>query len=386
MKKVVIMGCGNVGSDVARFVAEEMSDIEITIADYNLEAAERLANEVGGKAVQFDATVPEDVKRVLNGVDIVFNGVGPFHRFAIPIIEQAIASGVNYVDINDDFDVAIELISTEKFDKAAKEAGVTVIFGAGSTPGLTNILGKWGVDQLDQAHSINIAWGCSFVPNLSVAVVDHLFHCLIGDVPQFIDGQHQNVPAWSGEQRIQLQGSLGTKTFSFSGHAEPVTLPKYIPGLKNVEVRSTFFQEEGNDIYKQIIALGLAGNEKLPKSGISPRAFITEFLNSEAGIEALSVDLGSEPAGAIFRVEIEGELENSPTKIIYEVHLLSDTVNDPTSLCAANVVIDVLTGKVTQPGLFSPEAVIEPESFVTRVASKLGGKLYKEIVKLDELY
>jgi len=312
MKKVVIMGCGNVGSDVARFVAEEMSDIEIAIADYNLEAAERLANEVGGKAVQFDATVPEDVKRVLNGVDIVFNGVGPFHRFAIPIIEQAIASGVNYVDINDDFDVAIELISTEKFDKAAKEAGVTVIFGAGSTPGLTNILGKWGVDQLDQAHSINIAWGCSFVPNLSVAVVDHLFHCLIGDVPQFIDGQHQNVPAWSGEQRIQLQGSLGTKTFSFSGHAEP--------------------------------------------------------------------------AGAIFRVEIEGELENSPTKIIYEVHLLSDTVNDPTSLCAANVVLDVLTGKVTQPGLFSPEAVIEPESFVTRVASKLGGKLYKEIVKLDELY
>ncbi|MGG4220580.1 saccharopine dehydrogenase NADP-binding domain-containing protein [Paenibacillus jamilae] len=386
MSKVVILGCGNVGSDVARYVAEEVPAAKILVADYNIEAAEKLANEIGAQAVQFNATIPDDVKRVLNGADIVFNGVGPFHRFALPIIQQAIASGVNYVDINDDYDVAFELINTDKFDKAAKEAGVTVIFGAGSTPGLTNVLARWGVNQLDKAESINITWGCSFAPNLSVAVVDHMFHCLVGDVPQFIDGKHQNVPAWSGEKSIELQGPFGTKTFCFSGHAEPVTLPKYIPGLKNVTVRSTFFQEEGNKIYKQIIDLGLAGNGKLSKSGVSPRAFIAEFLNSEAGIETLSVDLGSDPGGAIFRVEIEGDLDGSQTQIMYEVQLMTDDGKDPTSLCGANVVLDVLAGKVTQSGVFSPEAVIEPESFVTRIMSKLGGKLYRKVTKLDELY
>ncbi|WP_186326419.1 saccharopine dehydrogenase family protein [Paenibacillus sp. Y412MC10] len=383
MGKIVILGCGNVGSDVARYIAEEKSAKDILVADYNIAAAEKLANEIGAQSVQFDATKPEDVKRVLEGASIVFNGVGPFHRFAIPIIEQAIASGVNYVDINDDYDVAINLISTDRFDEAAKKAGVTVVFGAGSTPGLTNVLARWGVDSLDKAESVNIAWGCSFMPNLSVAVVDHMFHCLAGDIPQFIDGKRQDTPAWSGEKQVHFEKPFDTYTAAYSGHAEPITLPHFIPQLKNATVRSTFFQEEGNEMYKQIIELGLSGNEKIEKFGISPREFIAEYLNSPQALEKLSVDVGNEAVGAAFQVEILGELDGNKTQIIYEAQF---TTNDPTPLCGATVVLDVLNGKINQPGLFSPEGVVNPETFVPTVLNKLGGKLYRKVNKLESVH
>ncbi|RUS47422.1 hypothetical protein ELR57_09895 [Cohnella sp. AR92] len=383
-KKLVVLGCGNVGSDVARYLAAEGAAEEILVADYNLDAAEALAKEIGAKAVKFNATDPESVRETISGADVVFNGVGPFHRFALPIIEQAIAAGVHYVDINDDFDVAMALVSTDKYDQAAKEAGVTVLFGAGSTPGLTNILARWGADQLDKAEAVHVSWGCSFAPAMSSAVIDHLFHCLTGDVPQFIDGKHVDIPAWSGERIIELQPPFGTYTYSFSGHAESVTLPKYLPGLRHATTRSTFFQEEGNELYKKLIALGLADTEVIPKLGISPRTFLAHYMSTPAAAEALAVDYGTDTLGAVFRVDVEGELNGCRTQIIYEIHIV-DFGKDPTSTCAANAVLDILSGKVTQAGVYAPEAIIDPEPFVTKVMSKLGANLHRKMVQLDTI-
>ena len=384
VKKVVILGCGNVGSDVARYVAEDMSDVEITVADYKLDVAQALAEEIGGKAVQFDATVKEDVEKVLEGADIVFNGVGPFHRFAMPIIEQAIASKVNYVDINDDFDVAQQLVTSTHYDEAAKEAGISIIFGAGSTPGLTNILSRWAVDELESTESIEIVWGVSFTPNLSTAVIDHMFHCLIGDVPQFIDGEMRQVPAWSGEKTIALKPPFNEKSFVFSGHAEPITLPHYLKEVKNVTVRSTFFQEYGNELYKQLINLGLVSNTKVEKFNISPRQFIAEFMNSEEAIELLTPDYGDEPGGAVFRVDVSGLLNALPTTITYEFQLILDeSAKDPTSVCGAAIVCEVLNDNVKETGLFAPEAIIDPQQFIERVMKRLDATLFRQVVTND---
>ena len=64
----IILGCGNVGSSVARKLAELRSDLEFFIADINLDVAEALADEIGGgaKAVQVDVTQTKNMLRTVS--------------------------------------------------------------------------------------------------------------------------------------------------------------------------------------------------------------------------------------------------------------------------------------------------------------------------------
>ncbi len=64
----IILGCGNVGSSVARKLAELRGDLEFFIADINLDVAEALADEIGGgaKAVQVDVTQTKNMLRTVS--------------------------------------------------------------------------------------------------------------------------------------------------------------------------------------------------------------------------------------------------------------------------------------------------------------------------------
>ncbi len=81
----IILGCGNIGSGVARKLAELRSDLEFFVADINLDVAEALADEIGGgaKAVQVDVTQTKNIIEVLSLGDVVLNTIGPFYRTAL---------------------------------------------------------------------------------------------------------------------------------------------------------------------------------------------------------------------------------------------------------------------------------------------------------------
>ena len=93
--KVAILGCGSVTSRVAQ-----------SAAAFDGIDAKSLGEAVGARHARFDATDPESVAAVVAGTDVVFNGVGPFYRFALPIIDAAIDAGAHYIDICDEYDVA----------------------------------------------------------------------------------------------------------------------------------------------------------------------------------------------------------------------------------------------------------------------------------------
>ena len=83
---LIILGCGNVGSSVARKLAELRGDLEFFIADINLDVAEALADEIGGgaKAVQVNVTQTKNIIEVLSLGNVVLNTIGPFYRRKAP--------------------------------------------------------------------------------------------------------------------------------------------------------------------------------------------------------------------------------------------------------------------------------------------------------------
>jgi saccharopine dehydrogenase (NAD+, L-lysine-forming) len=383
--KLVVLGCGSVGTEVARSLASAEGVDHITVADIDGARAGELACELGGEGREFDAGDPRSVADVISDAGLVFNAVGPHYRFCLPLVQAAIEARVNYVDINDDYDVAAELVRNPWYDRGARAAGISVLTGAGTTPGMTNVLARWGFDQLDQARTVSIGWAVPFIVNLSPAVVEHMFHILSGDVIQFIEGEYVSVPAGSGERVIEQSPPYGTYKVAFSGHGEAATNPKFLPGLREVTVRSTFFQEAGNELYRSLIRQGFGSSEVIPGLQLSPRGFMAQFLCTEQAETALSIDVSNAPFGAVFYVEVAGDRDGRETKVIYEMHLemSGDELADPTVHAAAIAVKEFLAGRVTTHGVIAPEACLEPARVIPLFCELSGISLHQKVVSVN---
>src|SRR5688500_4535508 len=76
MKTVLVTGGGGaIGAAICRRFSREM---KVLVADKNREAAERVAKEVGGKALVFDIARYEEAKAAIGGetVDVLVNNAG----------------------------------------------------------------------------------------------------------------------------------------------------------------------------------------------------------------------------------------------------------------------------------------------------------------------
>src|SRR5690606_4107108 len=207
--KVAILGCSSVTSRVAQSAAAFDGIDDLLVADLDADRAKSLGEAVGARHARFDATDPESVAAVVAGTDVVFNGVGPFYRFALPIIDAAIDAGAHYIDICDEYDVAEALVTDPVYDERAKAADVTVLTSCGSAPGMTNLMARWACDELDRADAVHVVMGLPFIPNLGPTILEHMFHSLSGEVTQFLGGEYRKVPAWGDPRTFELLAPYG---------------------------------------------------------------------------------------------------------------------------------------------------------------------------------
>jgi hypothetical protein len=115
---------------------------------------------------------------------------------------------------------------------------------------------------------------------------------------------------------------------------------------------------------------------------------------SPAGEAALSVDVGDHPTATVWRVEVRGERDGTPTTVVLEAHLGFDPSGpdpgagtagsvaspprgraDITAVPAARFVQEVLHRRFTVTGVSAPEGGIEPGPFVTAALAELGAPL-----------
>src|SRR5690606_38902024 len=131
------------GRRAAQAFAQASEVEELTLTGRRLDAVQALAEEIGGpsRAVSLDVSDHDALVAALKGHDVAAGSVGPFYLYEARIAKAAIDAQVPYVSICDDHDAAEKVFA---LDGLAKERGVTILTGAGWTPGLTNILAKKG--------------------------------------------------------------------------------------------------------------------------------------------------------------------------------------------------------------------------------------------------
>lgn len=361
MRIIVLGGAGDMGQRAVRTLAACPAVRHLTIADRNATAAQALAAELGGPprvvAQAVDATRPSDLVAALRGHDAAAGAIGPFYKFEVPLVQAATAARVPYVSLCDDYDAAQAALA---LDGAARDAGVRIITGLGWTPGLSNVLARRGIDWLDEPEAVDIAWVGSAADSQGYAVVLHTLHIFTGQVPSWQAGRPVRVPAGSGRVRRAFPPPLGEVEVFHVGHPEPVTLPRYFPGLREVSVRGGLTEPLLNTLGLLIPRLGLTASVRR-KDLLGRLIFKLLPLLERLGPPGI-------PLSGL-RVEVRGRRRGRPARAVFAV---ADHMDRLTGIPLAIGALALARGQVeAPPGVMAPEApgCIDPGAFLRELAA-----------------
>ncbi len=256
MKALVLGGAGAVCSETTRDLVQYSDFDEIMVAEYNLEAANELIEELGDprvKAVKFDANNYDEMLKLFPGYDVVINGL-PW-KYDLAVTKACVEVGVNGLDV-----------STEEeqwdFDQTAKDKDLVFIPGVGATPGITNAMAKQAAVQMDEIDDIQInfaAFRCPApAPGLLITFLWE-FHPKTEGRTYYENGEFHWVGPLEGLKDIDFGGEIGTQEVCYIPHPETKTMPKSL-GARKVSVHGCFPPDAMN-LAKTLLEWGLYDEE-----------------------------------------------------------------------------------------------------------------------------
>lgn len=352
MNIVVLGGAGDMGSHIVRDLIEH-SDAEVTIADYQVSKAQALAHRLGERvrSTFVDAGNRDSLLLVLRDADVAVGAVGPFYRFAPKMAWAAIESHVDYVDICDDYGPIETLF---EFDAVARREGVTLVTGLGWTPGLSNVLARHGANQMDHADEIRIAWVGGAADSQGLAVVQHVLYALSGRVPTYREGRWVKVPALSEPEVVTFPEPLGEIEVFHVGHPEPMTIPRTIP-VWAVSLKGALTPRWNNRLAALLVRLGLTST----LGRIDRMSRLIHRLEGVLGAGGVAL--------SGLRVDVIGTRDGEQ---LTKTYMAADHMGRLTGVPAAVGALMLARGEIEQPGVFAPEAIIEPEPFLDALAER----------------
>ncbi|MFP4200123.1 MAG: saccharopine dehydrogenase family protein [Clostridia bacterium] len=161
MKVMILGGAGIQGSAAARDLIEFREDVEITLADLDLDSIKPILEWLDDERVEgvaLDAADEDDLRYLMEDrdFDVIISSV-PW-SVTLPPLDAAIRAGVDFVDFglyqNREFDERFL-----EYGRRARDARVAVIPSCGVAPGLTNILAAYGASRLEQVDTVHIYVG-----------------------------------------------------------------------------------------------------------------------------------------------------------------------------------------------------------------------------------
>lgn len=358
MKIIVLGGAGEMGSATVRDLLEFTDVQQVTIADYNTVAAENLASALSDERIavqKVDATSHTTLVDIMQGHDAAAGALGPFYRFEKPLVKAALDAGVDYVSICDDHDAVQAVLP---LDRTATAKGRRILTGLGWTPGLTNILARKGYDELENVEKIKIYWAGSAGDSAGLAVILHTLHIFTGKVVSFKEGELIEIQAGSGSEIVGFPAPLGKVTVFHLGHPEPVTLPRYLPGVREISLKGGLAENYLHALAKTIVALGLT-------STVSRKQRLGRLL--KIVLPLLPTPQKRRFSGA--RIDITGMRGGSKIQITYAtVDRMKRLTGIPLSIGAHLLA----RGKIKRLGVFGPEAegAVDPDDFLRELARR----------------
>jgi lysine 6-dehydrogenase len=371
MRALVIGGTGGMGQGVARDLIKQDQINEVVLGDINIDP-ERVQDKLSASKkislIRIDVNDHKSMVAAIKNTNVVINCAGPFYKTAVAVAKAAVEAKVNYIDICDDYEAVPILFSSADIDNAAKEAGITVLTGMGSDPGTNNVIVKWFADKLDRVDEIHLFWVVS-IAELAGAAWDHSLHMVTGKIPQYLDGKLEYVDGGTGEETATFLEPLGTCTVRYVGHPQPITIPRYIKGLKKVVIKGALIPAWVDELIKEQKETGFLGTTPIEIRGtkVAPYDLTLQLW------DAIPNDRDKGPLASGLKVIVKGE------RIGKQVTYTADIVGrmaPGTGLPASIAALMMFAGDVQVKGVVAPEGCIDPEKFLSELL-KRGARIYQ---------
>jgi saccharopine dehydrogenase-like NADP-dependent oxidoreductase len=368
MKVVVLGGAGDVGSRAAEDLAEAPEIELVTIADRNLEAAEALARRLSGASAKVvargvDADDEPALIDVIRGHDVAASALGPFHRFEVRLVRASIEAGVDYASVCDEYQAAEAAI--DGYDQRAREAGRTLITGLGVSPGLTNLAIRALHEDLGTLERVRVSVYQPLTAGGGEAVLRHMLFIMDGEIAVWRDGERQMVRACSEQIDADFPRFGRIRTWNM-GHAEPVTVPRFLPGIRQCE----FFMGYGRGARLFVEPARRGFLHRPRRQNVAARLVGA----AERALSRLS-DRSAPDPGAI-RIDAWGRRNGKP---VHELVCGVGLMRDGTGLSLAIGARLLGSGQVTRRGgVMAPEACLDPREFMGQLEQK-GLRGYRDL-------
>jgi saccharopine dehydrogenase (NAD+, L-lysine-forming) len=304
---------------------------------------------------------------LMKGFDVVCNLAGPNFRNALPVAQAAIGAGVPLVDVCDDWAVTLQILDLHQ---EARKAGVPVVVGLGASPGVTNIMARYASSRLDRTDEVHTSWVMRGSDLGGPACCAHLLYSLPDRAFVFQDGRMQDVkPFVDGREMVDFP-ELGPVEVTHIGHPEPFTLSRYLAGVRYADDKATFLPDCTNDLLVKLSAAA--------RSSAEPNCANHRLERSAAQLYAWSKGLRDVPQTGALRAEARGELGGKRTRIVYAAAgRIAIGTGIPASIGAHMLAL----GKVATPGVYPPEACIDPEWFLLAVSNRRLGDIQEQVIQ-----
>jgi saccharopine dehydrogenase (NAD+, L-lysine-forming) len=370
MRALVLGGAGGMGQGVARDLIKQQQVTDVILGDLYPDPqrlAPKLRDNSKVNLIKMDVNDRDGMVKAFREIDVVINCAGPFYKTAVPVAKAAVAAKVNYIDICDDYE-GTEILFNSEIDKIARDAGITVLTGMGSDPGTNNVLVKWYANHLDSVDDIYLYWVVS-IAELAGAAWDHSLHMTLGKIPQYLNGELVHVEGGTDVVAVEFLEPLGTCHLRYVGHPQPLTIPKYIKGVKNVVIKGALIPLWVDELIKEQKDTGFLGKDPIDIKGTKVTPYDLALKLWEAIPEGR--DIGPQSSG--LKVIVKGKRDGK--KITYTADMVG-RMAPGTGLPASIAALMMDAGDVTEKGVVAPEGCIDPDKFLAAFL-KRGARIHQ---------
>ncbi|WP_243410058.1 saccharopine dehydrogenase family protein [Pokkaliibacter plantistimulans] len=213
--RILILGSyGNFGKRIAEQL-QDLPRVTLLLAGRNLMRAQQQVAQLQGtasaalQAVAMDILAADFSDQLQRWApDVVIHTSGPFQQQSYRVAAACVAQGCHYIDLADD---SRFVCGIQALDQAARDAGVLLVSGASSVPGLSAAV----VDQCWQRFAvidlIDIAIAPGNRAERGEATVRGILSYTGHGFPAFRQGQYGQAYGWMEPRRLDFGHPLGKR-------------------------------------------------------------------------------------------------------------------------------------------------------------------------------
>jgi saccharopine dehydrogenase-like NADP-dependent oxidoreductase len=367
--KILVLGCGNIGSVAAKDLAENLPSAEIVLADLDEVRAKEAASRIGQENVSWvkaDASNHRELVSTLKKFDLAIGALPGETGYRV--CKASVAAGVDLVDVSYMPEDAMAL------HKDASKAKISILPDCGMSPGLGSILAGHAISKLDQVESIHMLNG-----GLPEKPLPPLGYVITWSVKDLIDMYSRKVNIVKEGKIVQREAMSGLEKIDFPGVGKLEafytdglrTMLHTVKNVKDMWEKSLRYPGHVEKI-ELLKALGFFNDKPVEIGSLSvkPREVTAKLLESKLKRKDV-------PDIVAMRIIVSGTEKGKRVSYTYQLLDHYDRKRKVTSMArttayTTSVVAQLLAKKaITEKGVIPPERLGMNKEFYSKFMSMM---------------